>query len=105
MTVTKAELTETLYEEVGFNRREAKDFVELFFEDIRASLENGVPVKLSGFGTFSLRDKNPRPGRNPKTGVEIPVSARRVVTFRARQKLKSRVLDNTVLLSEKSNKS
>ncbi len=105
MTVTKAELTETLYEEVGFNRREAKDFVELFFEDIRASLENGVPVKLSGFGTFSLRDKNPRPGRNPKTGVEIPVSARRVVTFRASQKLKSRVLDNTVVLSEKSNKS
>ncbi|MCY4051069.1 MAG: integration host factor subunit alpha [Gammaproteobacteria bacterium] len=103
MTVTKAELTEALYEEVGFNRREAKDFVELFFEDIRVSLENGVPVKLSGFGTFSLRDKRPRPGRNPKTGVEIPVSARRVVTFRASQKLKGKVLNNTTELSKKLN--
>ncbi|MCY4313002.1 MAG: HU family DNA-binding protein, partial [Gammaproteobacteria bacterium] len=75
MTVTKAELTEALFNEVGFNRREAKDFVELFFEEIRVSLESGVPVKLSGFGTVSLRAKNPRPGRTPNTGVEIPVSA------------------------------
>ncbi len=103
MTVTKAELTEALYDEVGFNRREAKDFVELFFEEIRASLESGVPVKLSGFGTFSLRDKSRRPGRNPKTGVEIPVSARRVVTFRASQKFKNKVLENTVALSSKLN--
>ena len=100
MTVTKAELTRTLFEEVGFNKREAKDFVELFFEDIRRSLDNGVPVKLAGFGTFSLRDKSSRPGRNPKTGIEVPVSARRVVTFRASQKLKKRVAENTLELSE-----
>lgn len=99
MTVTKAELTKTLFEEVGFNRREAKDFVEVFFEDIRQSLESGVPVKLSGFGAFLLRDKSSRPGRNPKTGVEIPVSARRVVTFRASEKLKDRILENSLSLS------
>lgn len=93
-------MTRALFEEVGFNKREAKDFVELFFEDIRRSLESGVPVKLAGFGTFSLRDKSSRPGRNPKTGIEVPVSARRVVTFRASQKLKKRVAENTLELSE-----
>lgn len=104
MTITKAELARTLFEEIGFNRRESKEFVELFFEDLRCTLESGVPVKLSGFGTFSLRDKNSRPGRNPKTGVEIPVSARRVVTFRASQKLKGKVLGNTLELSQNMSK-
>ena len=65
--------------------------VELFFEEIRRALENGEQVKLSGFGNFDLRDKNQRPGRNPKTGEDIPITARRVVTFRPGQKLKSRV--------------
>ena len=65
--------------------------VESFFEEIREALENGEQVKLSGFGNFDLRDKNQRPGRNPKTGEDIPISARRVVTFRPGQKLKARV--------------
>ena len=72
-------------------KREAKELVELFFEEIRVALENGRQVKLSGFGNFDLREKNERPGRNPKTGEEIPISARRVVTFRSGQKLKARV--------------
>jgi integration host factor subunit alpha len=91
MALTKAELAEKLFEELGLNKREAKELVELFFEEIRAALEHGNQVKLSGFGNFDLRDKNQRPGRNPKTGEEIPISARRVVTFRPGQKLKSRV--------------
>lgn len=91
MTLTKADLAERLYDELGLNKRESKEFVELFFEKIRQALENGESVKLSGFGNFDLREKNPRPGRNPKTGEEIPISARRVVTFRPSQKLKERV--------------
>jgi integration host factor subunit alpha len=91
VALTKAELAEALFEQLGLNKREAKDFVDLFFEEIRASLESGEQVKLSGFGNFELRDKNQRPGRNPKTGEEIPISARRVVTFRPGQKLRLRV--------------
>ncbi|MFL2504173.1 MAG: integration host factor subunit alpha [Candidatus Azotimanducaceae bacterium] len=89
--LTKAEIAETLYEELGINKREAKDLVDLFFEEIRVSLEANEEVKLSGFGNFELRDKRQRPGRNPKTGEDIPISARRVVTFRPGQKLKARV--------------
>ena len=89
--LTKADIAEKLYQELGLNKREAKELVEMFFEEIRASLEGGHQVKLSGFGNFDLRDKNQRPGRNPKTGEEIPISARRVVTFRPGQKLKARV--------------
>lgn len=89
--LTKAELAEHLFNVVGLNKREAKDLVEAFYEEIRNALENGEPVKLSGFGNFNLRDKSERPGRNPKTGEEIPIEARRVVTFRAGHKLKSRV--------------
>ena len=91
MALTKAELAEALFAQLGLNKREAKDFVDLFFEDVRAALESGDQVKLSGFGNFELRDKNQRPGRNPKTGEEIPISARRVVTFRPGQKLRLRV--------------
>ena len=89
--LTKADLAERLHEELGLNKREVKDIVELFFDEIRTSLESGNQVKISGFGNFDLRDKNQRPGRNPKTGEEIPISARRVVTFRPGQKLKLRV--------------
>ena len=89
--LTKAEIAETLYEELGINKREAKDLVDLFFEEIRVSLEANEEVKLSGCGNFELRDKRQRPGRNPKTGEDIPISARRVVTFRPGQKLKARV--------------
>jgi integration host factor subunit alpha len=91
MALTKANMAEKLYEELGLNKREAKEIVEIFFEEIRSALESGNQVKLSGFGNFDLRDKNQRPGRNPKTGEEIPISARRVVTFRPGQKLKARV--------------
>lgn len=89
--LTKADLAEMLYEELGLNKREAKEIVEMFFEEIRIALENSEQVKLSGFGNFDLRDKSTRPGRNPKTGEEIPISARRVVTFKPGQKLKARV--------------
>ena len=89
--LTKAEIAERLYEELGLNKREAKELVELFFEEIRQALEHNEQVKLSGFGNFDLRDKRQRPGRNPKTGEEIPITARRVVTFRPGQKLKARV--------------
>jgi len=93
MALTKAEVAEHLYEKVGLNKRDAKDMVEIFFEEIRETLESGEQVKLSGFGNFDLREKSERPGRNPKTGQDIPISARKVVTFRPGQKLKSRVED------------
>lgn len=91
MALTKADMAERLFEELGLNKREAKEMVESFFEEIRVALERGEQVKLSGFGNFDLREKKQRPGRNPKTGEEIPISARRVVTFRPGQKLKARV--------------
>jgi len=91
VALTKAEMAERLYEEVGLNKREAKEFVDAFFTALCEALENGRQVKLSGFGNFDLRRKNERPGRNPKTGEEIPISARTVVTFRPGQKLKERV--------------
>ncbi len=91
MALTKADFAEKLFDELGLNKREAKEMVELFFEEIKESLEKGVEVKLSGFGKFELRDKTSRPGRNPKTGEEVAITARRVVTFRAGQKLKARV--------------
>ena len=98
MTVTKMELANLLFDELGLNKREAKEFVELFFEEIRSALENGDNVKFSGFGSFSVRYKPKRPGRNPKTGEEIPVSARRVVTYKASQKIKDRVADSVIVL-------
>lgn len=91
MALTKADMAERLFEDLGLNKREAKEMVEGFYEEIRNSLANNNQVKLSGFGNFDLRDKKQRPGRNPKTGEEIPISARRVVTFRPGQKLKARV--------------
>lgn len=90
-TLTKAELAELLFDRVGLNKREAKDIVDTFFEEIRDALVRGDTVKLSGFGNFQVRNKPPRPGRNPKTGETIPIAARRVVTFHASQKLKSSV--------------
>lgn len=90
-TLTKAELADMLFDSLGLNKREAKDFVDAFFEELRRALECGSSVKLSGFGNFQLRDKPQRPGRNPKTGEEIPIAARRVVTFHPSQKLKQMV--------------
>ena len=94
MTVTKMELANTLFEELGLNKRESKEFVEQFFEEIRKALEDGQTVKFSGFGSFSLRDKPERPGRNPKTGEQIPVSARRVVTYKASKKIRELIAEN-----------
>lgn len=91
MALTKAAMADRLFEELGLNKREAKEIVEHFFEEVRGALERNEQVKLSGFGNFDLRDKSERPGRNPKTGEEIPITARRVVTFRPGQKLKARV--------------
>jgi integration host factor subunit alpha len=91
MALTKATMAEKLSIEVGLNKRDAKDMVDLFFEEMSDALRKGEPVKLSGFGNFILRDKKERPGRNPKTGKEIPINARRVVTFRAGQKLRARI--------------
>ena len=91
MALTKADIAEMLFDELGPNKREAKELVDCFFEEIRDALANGRQVKLSGCGNFDLRDKSQRPGRNPKTGEEIPITARRVVTFRPGQKLKVRV--------------
>ena len=90
-TVTKAAIVEHLYEQIGINRREAREIVDLFFEELSSTLSTGTSIKLPGFGNFEVRHKSERPGRNPKTGEEIPISARRVVTFRPGQKLKMRV--------------
>lgn len=91
--LTKAEIAERLNHELGLNKREARNLVDLFFEEIRAALENNEQVKISGFGNFDLRDKGERPGRNPKTGEEIPITPRRVVTFKPGQKLRAKVED------------
>ena len=91
MTITKDSLVEMIHNEVGLNKREAKELIECFFEQIKKSLENGNDIKLSGFGNFILRNKAPRPGRNPKTGEEVTISERRVVTFKSGLKLKSKL--------------
>ncbi|NBS15740.1 MAG: integration host factor subunit alpha [Gammaproteobacteria bacterium] len=91
MALTKNDMMERLIEELSFNRKDAKELVDQFFEEIRGALGRGESVKLSGFGNFDLRDKTERPGRNPKTGEEIPITARRVVTFKSGQKLKTQV--------------
>ena len=102
MTVTKMVLANILFDELGLNKREAKEFVELFFEEIRIALENGDRVKFSGFGSFSIRDKPQRPGRNPRTGEEVSVTARRVVTYKASQKIKDRVAGGVKMLGKTS---
>lgn len=91
MALTKADMAEHLFTNLDITKQDAKGIVEDFFEEIKTALEAGEQVKLSGFGNFDLRNKSERPGRNPKTGEDIPISARRVVTFRPGQKLKTRV--------------
>jgi integration host factor subunit alpha len=91
VALTKAMMAERLFNSLGLNKREAKEMVDVFFEEVRLSLEKGEQVKLSGFGNFDLRTKSQRPGRNPKTGEEIPITARRVVTFKPGHKLRERV--------------
>ena len=96
-TLTKAELAEMLFDQVGLNKRESKDMVDAFFELINGTLIGGQDVKLSGFGNFNIRRKAPRPGRNPRTGEAIPIKARNVVTFHASHKLKAVVQGDTPL--------
>ncbi len=91
MALTKADMAESLFKELGLHKNEAGELVDLYFQELVASLAVGEQVKLSGFGNFDLRDKNERPGINPKTGEKVPIPARRVVTFRPAQKLKARV--------------
>lgn len=97
MALTKADLAEQIYDRAGLNNREAKKMVEASFKEISDCLARGEAVKLSGFGVFGLRDKPERPGRNPKTGEEIPVSARRVVTFHGSASLKVAVESGSLL--------
>ncbi|MDR0457592.1 MAG: integration host factor subunit alpha [Burkholderiaceae bacterium] len=95
-TLTKADLVDALFERIGLSKREAKEVVEMFFEIIAESLvasEDDEEVKITGFGNFRVRNKNPRPGRNPRTGELVPIAARRVITFHASAKLKERVQD------------
>lgn len=94
-TLTKAELSELLFDRLGLNKRESKDMVEAFFEIVHGTLVQAQDVKLSGFGNFHIRHKAPRPGRNPRTGEAIPIQARQVVTFHASQKLKALVQGDT----------
>ena len=91
MVLTKAAMVESLFNELGLGKLEGRELVDLFIEEIVGSLAVGEQVKLSGFGNFDLRDKKERPGRNPKTGESVPVSARRVVTFKAGPTLKARL--------------
>jgi len=89
--LTKAQLAELLFEQIGLNKREAKDMVDAFFDLMVRQLVRGDDVKISGFGNFQIRVKAPRPGRNPRTGEEVPIQARRVVTFHASTKLKEQI--------------
>ena len=90
-TLTKAELSELLFDHLGLNKRESQDMVEAFFDILHGALVGGQDVKLTGFGNFNIRRKAPRPGRNPRTGESIPIRARNVVTFHASHKLKGLV--------------
>ena len=102
-TMTKADLVEMLFNRMGINKRDAKDMVDAFFDEIRTALESGRTVKLSGFGNFQLRDKAQRPGRNPKSGESAIIKARRVVTFHASQKLKEAVAKTHPSMRENNN--
>ncbi|KRC31116.1 integration host factor subunit alpha [Acidovorax sp. Root219] len=89
--LTKAQLADLLFDQIGLNKRESKDMIDAFFDLVSQSLVEGKDVKLSGFGNFQIRTKAPRPGRNPRTGEAIPIQARRVVTFHASSKLKEQI--------------
>lgn len=103
-TLTKAHLADLLTQEFGYSKRQSRNIVDLFFDQLRACLERGEPIKLSGFGSFQLRDKPERPGRNPKTGEEIAITARRVVTFHTSPKLRDMVEANGPMIESKLSK-
>lgn len=89
--MTKADIVETIYEKVGLSKRESARIVDMIFDIIKGELENGDNVKLSGFGSFAVRDKNARRGRNPQTGEEITISARRVLSFKPSNVLRKHI--------------
>ncbi|MCF6346178.1 MAG: integration host factor subunit alpha [Thiomicrorhabdus sp.] len=91
MALTKADIAQDLSDTFGFNKRESKELVEQFYDELSDVLVSGEQIKLSGFGNFELRDKASRPGRNPRTGEDVPISARRVVTFKPGQKLRAQI--------------
>ena len=91
MALAKADMARSLFNAIGLNKKEGRELVDLFFQELVAALADGEQIKLSGFGNFDLRDKSERPGRNPKTGEEVQIPARRVVTFRPGHKLRARV--------------
>ena len=93
-TITKLDLVNHLHDTLGLNKVESKEFVEAFFQEIKQSLKNNEDVKISGFGNFKILNKKERPGRNPKTGEPVTISARKVVTFKASQKLRKRIALN-----------
>ena len=95
MALTKFNIVESLNDEIGLNKREAKELVDSFFDNIKKLLSQGHEVKLSGFGNFQLKNKSSRPGRNPRTGEDVEITARRVVTFKSGQKLKESVKTQT----------
>ncbi len=94
--LTKAQLADLLFDQIGLSKRESKDMIDAFFSLIASSLVDGNDVKVTGFGNFQIRTKAPRPGRNPRTGEAIPIAARRVVTFHASQKLKEQIQNQTL---------
>ncbi len=91
MALTKADIAQDLTDTYGFNKRESKELVEQFYTEVSKVLVKGEQIKLSGFGNFELKDKSARPGRNPRTGEDVPISARRVVTFKPGQKLRAQI--------------
>lgn len=97
--LTKSQLAELLFEQIGLNKRESKDMIDAFFDLVSQSLVDGKDIKISGFGNFQIRTKAPRPGRNPRTGEAIPIKGRRVVTFQASHKLKEQIQDQAVVMS------
>ncbi len=92
--MTKADLVETIYEKIGFSRKESAEIVDLVFDIMKETLEAGEKIKISGFGNFIVRQKWPRKGRNPQTGEEIQISARRVLTFKCSQVLRKALKDD-----------
>lgn len=95
MTLTKADLADNLSDKFDLSKNDAKQFIDLVFAELRTALASGQAIKLSGFGSFAIRDKSQRPGRNPRTGAEVLVTARKVVTFHPGQKLKTSVENYT----------
>ena len=90
-TITRADVAETIYEEIGLSRKDSGDILDMIIDEIKADLVKGNDVKLSSFGTLALRKKNPRVGRNPKTGVEAEISARTVISFKPSQNLRKTI--------------